>query len=260
MKPVQLILIGVASVAALGAGFMIMNMNSQPAPVAGQPVASQPRLDLKKVLVARETIPMGSALGDSRIAWQDWPADSVSQGFILQDTTPEAAKDYAPTIARATFFPGEPIREAKIVRSDSGYLSAILPAGKRAMAVRVQAETSAGGFILPNDRVDVIATYRKDDIQVTDTVLKNIRILAIDQVIEEQEGQKAQVGQTATLELSEAQVEVVTDAKSLAGNNLILVLRSIEDAGEKNAKSRKRGRGKVKVIRYGQSTEIKAGN
>jgi pilus assembly protein CpaB len=260
MKPVQLILIGVASVAALGAGFMIMNLNNQPAPVAGQPVAAQPQIKLKKVLIARETIPMGSALGDARIAWQDWPADSVSEGYILQETTPEAQKDFAPTIARATFFPGEPIREAKIVRSDSGYLSAILPAGKRAMAVRVKADTSAGGFILPNDRVDLISNYTKDKAQVTETVLKNIRILAIDQLIEEKEGQKAQVGQTATLELTEAQVEVVTEAKSLAGNNLILVLRSIEDAQEKNGKTRKRGRGKVKVIRYGKATEIKAGN
>ena len=260
MKPVQLILIGVASVAALGAGFMIMNMNSQPAPVAGQSAAVVPQIKLKKVLVARETIPMGSALGDGRIAWQDWPADSVSQGFILDDEAPEALKEYAPTIARATFFPGEPIREAKIVRSDSGYLSAILPAGKRAMAIRVQAETSAGGFILPNDRVDVISNYQKDKEQVTETVLKNVRILAIDQVIEEQEGQKAQVGQTATLELTEAQVEVVTEAKSLASNKLILVLRSIEDAQEREGKARKRGRGKVKIIRYGQSKEVKAGN
>jgi len=259
MKPVQLILIGVAVVAALGAGFMIMNLNNQPEANTGPQIVAQPKLETKQVLVAKESIPMGSALGTGRIAWQEWPKDSISQGFIIKETAPEAAEEYAPTIARATFFPGEPIREAKIVRSDRGYLSAILPAGKRAMAIRVQAETTAGGFILPNDRVDLIASYTKDKTRIVETVLKNVRILAIDQLIEEKEGQKAQVGQTATLELTERQVEIVTESKSLAGNKLILVLRSIEDAQEKNAKIRKRGRGKVKMIRYGKAKEIKAG-
>lgn len=259
MKPIQLILIAVALVAALGAGFMMMNLNQAPAPVVAQQVEQAPQIALKQVLVAGEDIPMGSALGIERLSWQDWPESGIRESFIVKDATPEALEEYAPTIARTSFFAGEPIREQKIVRSDSGYLSAILPAGKRAIAIRVQAETSAGGFILPNDRVDVILSYKKDDEWITKTVLENVRVLAIDQVIEEQDGQKAQVGNTATLELDADQSAVVTEAVQLSGNKLALALRSIEDADE-IASNRKNRRGNVRLIRDGKATNIQTSN
>ncbi len=169
-------------------------------------------------------------------------------------------------IARSSFFAGEPIREAKIVRSDSGYLSAILPAGKRAIAIRIGADTTAGGFILPNDRVDVVMSYKniesKDQVFVTETVLQNIRILAIDQVIEENEGEKTKVGSTATLELTAQQVEIITAAQKLGGK-LTLALRSIEDSEIETSDSgthllssgSRKKRGSVRIIRYGTSIE-----
>ncbi|MEM8748753.1 MAG: Flp pilus assembly protein CpaB [Pseudomonadota bacterium] len=259
MKPIQLILIAVALTAAIGAGFVMMTLNDQPQTVI-QAAAPVPQIKLKKVLVAGQNIPMGSALGTERLIWQEWPEDGVHEGFILESDKPEGLQEYAPTIARSTFFAGEPIREEKIVRSDSGYLSAILPAGKRAVAVRVDAKTSAGGFILPNDHVDVIMSFRnEDDEWITDTILQNIRVLAIDQVIEEQEGDKAKVGDTVTLELNSEQVEIITEAAQISNNKLTLALRSVEDTQVVAGKKRGR-RGNVRLIRFGKASEIKTKN
>lgn len=273
MKPVQLVLVGVAVVAAAGAGLLMMNLNSKPAPVvvnSSEPVVTIP---LVEVLIASKEIPMGTALGEANIEWSKWPENGIRETFILKDDRPEALKDYAKTIARASFFAGEPIREQKIVRSDSGYLSAILPAGKRATAIRIAAETSAGGFILPNDHVDVVMSYKKkangpgqqEDVWITETVLQNVRVLAIDQVIEEQDGEKSKVGDTATLELTAQQVEIISAASKIAGNRLTLALRSVEDAEIESSDAgthllssgSRRKRGTVKIIRYGTTSEVK---
>ena len=112
-------------------------------------------------------------------------------------------------------------------------MSAILPSGMRAVATRIAADTSAGGFVLPNDHVDVIMT-RQDNAEaggspggyVTETILNNVRVLAIDQTIEEQNGEKVVIGQTATLELSLKQAEILTVAQQL-GDRLALALRSL---------------------------------
>lgn len=269
MRPIQLILIAVALSAALGAGFLMMNLNQKPEPVIVQsdkPVVTIPLVD---VLTATKEIPMGTALGEQNISWVQWPENGIRDSFILKNDRPEALKDYAKTIARAAFFEGEPIREQKIVRSDSGYLSAILPAGKRAIAIRIAAETSAGGFILPNDHVDVVMSYKNpdedNDAWLTETVLQNVRVLAIDQVIEEQDGEKSKVGSTATLELTAQQVEIITASQKIGGNKLTLALRSVEDSEIETSDAgahllssgSRRKKGTVKIIRYGSSQEVR---
>ncbi len=109
---------------------------------------------------------------------------------------------------RSPFVAGEPIREVKLARPGSGFLSAILPSGMRAVAVRVSASNTAGGFILPGDRVDVVAdrcpaieraTRRREN--VSRTILANIKVLAIDQTVGDKQGEAVVVGKTATLEL-----------------------------------------------------------
>jgi pilus assembly protein CpaB len=268
MKPVQIALIGVALAAAGGAGFLMIKVNNKPAPVVAK--SNEPRITipLVEVLTASKEIPMGTALGEQNIIWEKWPKNGVRESFIVKGDRPEALKEYAKTIARSSFFAGEPIREQKIVRSDSGYLSAILPAGKRAVAIKVAAETSAGGFILPNDHVDVVMSYKNpssdDNSWLTETVLQNIRILAIDQVIEEKDGEKSKLGNTATLELTAQQVEVITAAQKIAGNKLNLALRSVEDSEIESTDSgthllssgSRRRKGTVKIIRYGTTSEV----
>ncbi len=125
---------------------------------------------------------------------------------------PNAIENLSGSIARAPFVTGEPIREAKLVNAKgSGFMAAILPSGMRAISTQISPETGAGGFILPNDHVDVILTRRDRDAekdggrrhpQQRNHSLTNVRVLAIDQNVQEKDGQKVVVGKTATLELT----------------------------------------------------------
>src|SRR3546814_2387032 len=112
-------------------------------------------------------------------------------------------------------------------------MSSLLPAGKRAVATAISVATGAGGFVLPNDRVDVIMVRKSDDDRyLTENILTNVRVLAIDQQIQEnQDGTKAVVGTTATLELTPEQAQVIAVAQQMA-DRLTLALRSVADAQE----------------------------
>src|SRR6202021_122175 len=142
----------------------------------------------------------------------------------------------APT-GRAPFIPGEPIREPKLVKANgSGFMAAVLPGGMRAVSTEISPETGAGGFILPNDRVDVILSRREKnpdrtnstDVVISEIVLSNIRVLAIDQAPREKDGQNSVVGKTATLELKPAQAELLARARQ--SGTISLALRSMLDA------------------------------
>lgn len=202
--------------------------------VVEQPIIEQePTLD---VLVAIEDIPAGSSLEASRLDWKPWPESDVNDTFIVRDYQPDAITEYSPLIARSTFFSGDPIRNRKLIRSDSGYLSIILPAGKRAVSIRVDPERSTSGFILPRDRVDVIASYRTrsinsgTDVWITETILENILVLAIDAFVADEVFTKNQLAETITLELTAEEAEILVASKHLSDNQLTLVLRSIADS------------------------------
>jgi pilus assembly protein CpaB len=139
------------------------------------------------------------------------------------------------TIARTPFVKGEPIREAKLIKADgSGFMAAMLPSGMRAVSVEISPENGAAGFILPNDRVDIILSRRgtADKDAKAETILVNVRILAIDQTIEEKNGEKVVVGKTATLELNGRQAELLAQARQ--SGSLSLALRSLADASDKD--------------------------
>lgn len=152
-----------------------------------------------------------------------------------------AKADYVGSVVRDPIAAGEPITARKIVRAgDSGYMAAYLEPGMRAMAIRVTVETAAGGFILPGDRVDVVLTRETnlsnmgaqegDRSKFTSaTVMRNIKVLAIDQSTRAGDDAQAVVGATATLEVSPGDAEALALAKS--EGELSLVLRSYADAG-----------------------------
>ena len=127
---------------------------------------------------------------------------------------------------------------------------------------------SAGGFILPNDRVDVIMTRRGDDNDgaefITETILENVRVLAIDQTIEEKDGEAVVVGETATLQLNSDQAKILTVAQQMA-DRLALALRSLEDSGDEITTGAeyllngRRGNGRIRVIKYGNTKDVLAG-
>jgi pilus assembly protein CpaB len=235
MKLARVAVLGVAAGAGLLAAILAINMSRHPAAEAPEQVA-QTSVDTIDVLVAADDITIGTTLSGDMVKWEEWPKSGASAKFITKDSDPEAVKNINGALARTTFYSGEPIVDAKLIRSDSGYMSAILPQGKRAVATRIAADTSAGGFILPNDRVDVIMTRQDSDAAqgvaggyITETILNNVRVLAIDQTIEEKDGEKVVVGQTATLELTPQQAEILTVAQQMS-DRLTLSLRSLADS------------------------------
>ena len=232
MQLARVAVLGIALGAGVIAAVLAVNMMSsrQPAPTAAAPAAAP--IKSVQVLVASKDITLGTTVSEDALTWQDWPLTGATSAFLTRTANPDAVKEVVGAIARATFYAGEPITNNKLIRTDRGFMSAILPAGKRAVATRISADTSAGGFILPNDRVDVIMTHKEDsnDGQYrTETILNNVRVLAIDQTIEDVNGEQVVVGQTATLELTPQQAEILTVAQQMS-DRLTLALRSIADA------------------------------
>ena len=214
-----------------------------------------------EVLIAKTDINMGAAVGAQDFQWQAWPAATTGGSYVLKKDKPNAIEELSGSIARAPFTAGEPIREAKLIKANgSGYMAAILPSGMRAISTEISPETGAGGFILPNDRVDVILSRREKnqdargtETTTSETILTNVRVLAIDQTVEEKNGQRVVVGKTATLELSPRQSETL--ALSRQTGTLSLALRSLLDANNNAPPPDDVGRRTgINTVRYGVTT------
>ena len=258
MKGARFVVLGVALVAGGLAAYLVTSGEEKQAPPP-PPVA---QLETVDVLIAKTDIAMGTAVTAQDFEWQAWPAATSGNSYVLKKDRPNAIDELSGSITRAPFTAGEPIREAKLVKANgaAGFMAAILPSGMRA----VSTEIGAGGFILPNDRVDVILSKRPDrdskqaEQPVSETILANVRVLAIDQTVEEKNGQRVVVGKTATIELTPRQAETLAQARQ--NGILSLALRSLLDAGQsaelppKEDNSSKTG---IATVRYGVSTTSK---
>jgi pilus assembly protein CpaB len=232
MNTARIVVLAIAIGAGGIAAFLASGSDKNPAPVAATPPL--PTVD---VLVAKDDIALGQTVAVENLQWQTWTEQTASGSFIRRKDRPEAVTQIVGSIARMAFIAGEPIREQKLVKANgSGFMAAILPTGMRAVSTEISAETGAGGFILPNDRVDVILSKREKqqsadgpqaDFVSSQVVLANVRVLAIDQAPKEKDGQNAVLGKTATLELSPEEVGLLARAR-LSGT-LSLALRSIAD-------------------------------
>jgi pilus assembly protein CpaB len=262
MYTARIVVLIIALSAGGVAAYLVSGSDNKPAPA--EPVAQLPTAE---VLVAKSDIALGQTVRPEDLQWQTWPAATASSSFIRRGDRPNAVTQVAGSIARAPFITGEPIREQKLVKADgSGFMAAILPIGMRAVSTEIAPETGAGGFILPNDRVDVILTRRVKnperpslpDIVVSEIVLSNIRVLAIDQAPKEKDGQNAVLGKTVTLELKPDQT--IALAGSRQAGTLSLALRSIADANaaEANQDDQTRRSVSVNVVRYGIASQSTA--
>ncbi len=253
MKAARIVVLAIALTAG-GIAAMLAG-RSEKQPPAKQP--TMPKIASVEVLVAKSDIPVGTAVSAGDVEWQAWPASAQTGNFIRKSSFPNAIQKMSGLIARAPFVAGEPIRQAKLVDAKgSGFMAAILPKGMRAVSTQISPETGAGGFILPNDHVDVILTRRdagsSASKQGSETILSNVRVLAIDQNVQEKSGQKVVVGKTATLELSPNQAETLALAQHLG--TLSLALRSITDARRDDPKTDEglnSKRGGIDVVRFG---------
>jgi pilus assembly protein CpaB len=252
MKRAQLVGVTIAAVCGLAAFFGVMSLVNRPQKVVREEV----RTDVSQVLVARSDIGLGQTTGPDSFRWQDWPNSAVTKGYVQRKDRPNAIKDLEGSVARAPMLSGEPVTSAKLVRAgEGGVLAAILPAGMRAISTRIKEETGVGRLILPNDHVDVILTQRRrrgggEDF-VSDTLFRNVRVLAIGQLIEAKDGKKLAEGNTATLELTPRQTELLALANSMG--EISLALRSIADIDTKDQPTvgqDKRGNS-IRFLKYG---------
>jgi pilus assembly protein CpaB len=240
MKTARIVVLGIA-LSAGGVAAYLASSTDGPKVAPAEPVAQLPTVD---VLVAKSDIGLGQNVKPEDLQWQSWPQATASNAFIKRPDRPDATTQLVGSIAREPLIAGEPIRDQKLVKANgSGFMAAILPSGARGISTEISPETGAGGFILPNDRVDVILTRRErhpenpsqPEAVISEVILSNVRVLAIDQAPKEKEGQTNLVGKTVTLELQPDQAETL--ARSRQTGTLTLALRSITDAKTADVKA-----------------------
>lgn len=266
MSASRIILVLVALLAG-GLAAYIATQSSAPQVVV-QEVAAPPAAPAEQVLVAKEPIGVGQRLTDKDIEWQNWP-EPVPAGFVSKAASPDALTQMADAVARFEFFPGEPILEQKLVRSGQGYLSAVLEKGMRGVSVQVNANAASGGFIFPNDRVDVVLSRGSaQGAMVSQTILSNVKVLAIGRRLGETgktgkpsdpEDPGADVFQDstiATLELDPSRGEMLINASKTG--SLSLVLRSIADfeASTETVQQQEATSRAIRVIRAGKGVDV----
>jgi pilus assembly protein CpaB len=242
MKPSRIVLLLVAMLAGGTAAFLAMQRPQAVTQPAVQPIIEVVQEAKTQILVAKEAIGIGQRLSPASVEWAEWPQGAMRPEYITVAAAPGAITDMTGSVARFEFFPGEPIREQKLARPGQGYLSAVLDSGMRAVSVSVAAESASGGFIVPNDHADVVLTIPSAAGKVSETILHNVRVLAINDRL----GEAGSTGAPAnpddpraeifaaqaivTLELDPTEAEVIISASALG--SLSLVLRSLVDFPE----------------------------
>jgi len=292
MSPVRLLIVLVAAVSAIGLAVVLQRAlgGKSAAPTAMAAPAPTPGKPMTQVLVAKRDLPIGTRLVAADVAWQAWPSDAVNGAFITNGAAPakpdgkveaakvavaatadqmiggDPAKVVEGAIVRDPILTGEPITPRKIVRGgEGGYLSVVLTPGKRAMAVQVTSDTAVGGFILPGDRVDVLMTREGQTsgdngaigkVVVAETVLQNIRVLALDQSTAAEKDAKSIVAATATLEVGPVEAEALARAKAMG--SVSLALRAYTDLGGPSGMTRPAAAddSTVRINRGGTTTSV----
>ncbi|MAK63185.1 MAG: Flp pilus assembly protein CpaB [Maricaulis sp.] len=232
MNAVRIAILAAAAIAAIAVAFFVRQAMSTPE--APQVVQVQEERPAVRILAARNDLSIGARISASDLYWQAWPDEAIAPGYIVEGRG-QGIEDFAGSVVRAPISQSEPITGRRLVQpGDAGFMAAVLTPGMRAVAVPISAETGAGGFILPNDRVDVIVSFEEESETrrggrsfVARTIVENTRVLAIDQTYGDGEGEDVVLGETATLELTPEQARAVSLA--VARGEVHLVLRSLTD-------------------------------
>ena len=236
MSKMRIVMFAVAIGSAVTAGLLakgLIGKKAQP-----QQVAMAPKIETVDVLIAAKDIETGERLAAGATIWKSWPKNVIQDIMITKDEMPDAEEKLAESRALVPMFEGETILEKKLVNpGEGGFMSAVLPKGMRATSVAISNRSAAGGFILPNDRVDVILTRKISNSETgntlvkSETVITNVRVLAINQVFKQaKEGEDVALKETdtATLEMSLQQAEII--ARVETEGELSLALRSFAES------------------------------
>lgn len=292
MNAARLFILVIAALAAIVLAFVVRGAfapkKTALTPVAASAPAPQP---VTRVLVSKRELPVGTRLTAEDMGWQEWPASGLNPAYVTDGAPPApketgaagavkqaataagglmgdpALQSFVGAVVREALLAGEPIVTSKILKAGEGnFMSVVVRPGHRAMAIPVSADTAAGGFILPGDRVDLLLSKTAEGAKAptTRTVLRNVRVLAIDQTAKAEPDAKSLVGAVATIEVAGADAEVLASAQAQArsGGHLSLALRSYTDAGGASGRGSGRGSGAssggdtVRVYRAGQVSEV----
>ena len=225
----KLVLLLAALVIAVGTAFIARSMfagSSAPQAVASA-VAPQP--EGPRVLVAQRSLPVGTIITQDAIGFQAWPTELVQDAYFI-----DGESDVSRLLGTVVRFPitaGEPVTQGGLVApGDRGFLAAALGPGMRAITVPVNTNTGVAGFVFPGDRVDLMMTHDANGLKATETILRNLRVLATDQSTAQgvAEGQTvARPSATVTLEVTPKIAEKISVAQTVG--TLSLSLRSIAD-------------------------------
>ena len=242
----RLAVVMVAVVAGGGAGWLALQATWREPAEPVTVVVEEQKVD---VLTPTVDLMRGAKVSAEHLAWTPWPAAQVNPGMILKEEEPDARDDLSGRVLRSNLYTGEPVRMQHLAKGEGSFLAMVLQPGMRAIGVQISEDKTAGGFVLPNDRVDVLHTVVRDidgdgtATGATRTILTNVRVLAIGQttfegkaLVDDSRAAPAEggdgstlTGKTATLEVSAAQAEVLLAAA--ASGQLALALRAADDFG-----------------------------
>jgi len=227
----NIILIVAAVFMTAGTAYLARDwLNNQRPQVQAAPPA--PKIEGALVLVAATDLPAGILLQDNHLRWQIWPSDAVPETYFVKpkaDNQPNPISSLLGAVVRKGISTGDPISRGRILQSGArGFLAAVLRPGYRAMSIQVTATSGIAGLVFPGDRIDLILTHAVKrggvDRRASETVLTNLRVLAIDQTIDDQSG-SPRVFKNATLELTPKQTEMLAVVGEIG--RLSMVLRSL---------------------------------
>ena len=265
MKPTSIVLLLVALIAGGLAAFLATQQSGPVQVVQGPTTVLQEAKE--QVLIATGPIGVGQRLSADTVQWADWPEGAVRDDYITIAERPEALSDVTGAVARFEIFPGDPIIEQKLVRTGQGYLSAVLEKGRRGVSVAVDAAAASGGFIVPNDHVDVVLTRQTASGLMSETIVRNVKVLAINLRLgetgttgtpanPEAPNEAFQGSSIATLELDPQQGEAVINAAKVG--TIALSLRSIADFAAIEDPMQ-RSNANIRLIRAGNDSVVTAG-
>lgn len=242
MSPIRIIILLLALVAAGGAALLVSRM-SQPQVVTetltrDNTIVQTEQVSEIKVLTAKRDFAIGEQIKAEDLQWAVWPEKGVVEGQFTETGAPNAIEEIAGAVVKMPIYKAEPLMPQRIVkRGEAGLLPVLMGPDMRAVSVGISPESASGGFILPNDRVDLILTYEQkptatngltDERTVSKIILQNVRVLAIDQAYAPGTPEEStRIGRTATLEVTPAEAELV--ALSQSKGQLSLALRPLSE-------------------------------
>lgn len=257
MSARQLIVLVIAAIAAIGALLLIRGMGSRN---EAEPTANVNPIAGEQVLVAGRDIAQGAALTPSDLAVALFPHETIAPTFINVATQPSAQADYVGAVTRRAFTKGEPITTGAVVQPEGrGFMAAQLAPGYRAVAIEIELGSAAGGFIQPNDHVDVIVTVDGEP-ATSNIVAADIRVLALGETTQTQtigEAPQRIEANIAVLELTSADARAVALAREMGDLSLALRGVQVETVGmgaASNISELGQSSGAVRVHAFGKVT------